>query len=311
MSATTADSTITNNNIPSNTISTSNTTPPTTTHPPPSIPNDTTIQRNSVATDEIIKRFLSADCICFDVDSTISREEGIDELAAYHGVGKEVSSYTSNAMNGNITLQQALHDRLHLIQPTRHSFDTFIQTHSFQLTPHIDELITLLHRCHKDVYLVSGGFKEMIVPIAKHLNIDENHVIANILIFDDTTGEYIGFDETQPTSRSGGKALALQYIKQQTKINQYKGIDGVEKQTISSIKIHGSASINDLIQRIVMIGDGVTDMEAAVEAVLFIGYGGVVEREKVKKSANWYIKDWNVLIDVLKKYCIKQETSSG
>lgn len=33
----------------------------------------------------------SADAVCFDVDSTVIREEGIDKLAGIAGVGKEVS----------------------------------------------------------------------------------------------------------------------------------------------------------------------------------------------------------------------------
>ncbi len=38
---------------------------------------------------EIIK---SADIICFDVDSTVIKEEGIDELAEYCGKGQEVAN---------------------------------------------------------------------------------------------------------------------------------------------------------------------------------------------------------------------------
>lgn len=32
----------------------------------------------------------NADCVCFDVDSTICTNEAIDELAAFCGVGKKV-----------------------------------------------------------------------------------------------------------------------------------------------------------------------------------------------------------------------------
>lgn len=38
---------------------------------------------------EIIK---SADIVCFDVDSTVIKEEGIDELAEFCGKGQEVSN---------------------------------------------------------------------------------------------------------------------------------------------------------------------------------------------------------------------------
>jgi phosphoserine phosphatase len=32
----------------------------------------------------------NADCVCFDVDSTVIKNEAIDDLAVYCGVGKQV-----------------------------------------------------------------------------------------------------------------------------------------------------------------------------------------------------------------------------
>lgn len=34
--------------------------------------------------------FRTADCVCFDVDSTVIQDEGIDELAKFCGKGDEV-----------------------------------------------------------------------------------------------------------------------------------------------------------------------------------------------------------------------------
>ena len=45
---------------------------------------------------------------------------------------------------------------------------------------------------------------------------------------------------------------------------------------------------------VVMIGDGVTDMQAKPPAALFIGFGGVVVREKVRDGADWFISDFSV-----------------
>jgi phosphoserine phosphatase len=44
------------------------------------------------------------------------------------------------------------------------------------------------------------------------LNISGDHVFANTLLFGDE-GEFTGFDATEPTSRSGGKAQAIEQIK--------------------------------------------------------------------------------------------------
>jgi phosphoserine phosphatase len=48
-----------------------------------------------------------------------------------------------------------------------------------------------------------------------------------------------------------------------------------------------------------MIGDGATDAEAKVSADLFVGFGGNQEREVVRKQADWFVYDFNVLIDEL------------
>ena len=49
--------------------------------------------------------------------------------------------------------------------------------------------------------------------MAFELGIPAENIIANQLLFG-TSGEYAGFDPTEPTSRSGGKAKAVQQIKQ-------------------------------------------------------------------------------------------------
>jgi phosphoserine phosphatase len=49
-----------------------------------------------------------------------------------------------------------------------------------------------------------------------------------------------------------------------------------------------------------MIGDGVTDMEAKPTAAAFIGFGGNVVREKVKAGADWFVTDFNDLIQALR-----------
>lgn len=57
----------------------------------------------------------------------------------------------------------------------------------------------------KAVYLVSGGFTQMIFPVAALLGLPKEHVFANTILFD-AAGKYAGFDREAFTSRSGGKA---------------------------------------------------------------------------------------------------------
>jgi len=53
----------------------------------------------------------------------------------------------------------------------------------------------------------------------------------------------------------------------------------------------------------IMFGDGATDLDARSNgpASAFIGYGGVQEREKVKKGADWFITSFQEVLDVLPK----------
>ncbi|KMQ89868.1 phosphoserine phosphatase [Lasius niger] len=127
------------------------------------------------------------------------------------------------------------------------------------------ELVSALQACGKHVFLVSGGFHCLIAPIALQLNIPPENIYANRLKFY-FTGEYAGFDENQPTSRSGGKAEVIEYLKKQ------KGF-----------------------KNIVHIGDGSTDLEASPPADAFIGFGGNVIRESVKARAQWFVMNFDDL----------------
>jgi phosphoglycolate phosphatase-like HAD superfamily hydrolase len=51
---------------------------------------------------------------------------------------------------------------------------------------------------------------------------------------------------------------------------------------------------------VIMVGDGVTDMEAKPPAAAFIGFGGKAVREKVKAGADWFVTDFNDLIQALR-----------
>lgn len=110
-------------------------------------------------------------------------------------------------------------------------------------------------------------YSQMIEPVADQLRIPYHRIYANTLLFNESDGSFAGFDEKEPTSRDGGKPAVIQ----------------------SLIDAHGYSSV-------VMIGDGATDMQAKPPAKVFIGYGGVIEREKVKEGADWYIYDFEVIL---------------
>ena len=220
---------------------------------------------------KIGKQLKNAKVICFDVDSTVLSNEGIDELAKYLKVYKEVSEITNNAMNGNIAFEISLEKRLNIMKPSINDINSFLKKNPPNFTEGVQDFIKILQH-NSEIYLVSGGFEPLIKPCAKILNIPYQNIIANKFIHNKETGEYISFDKTSFTSKTGGKKLALESIKE-----KYKDVDDFS---------------------MVMIGDGVTDLEAKPPADLFIGFGGITERKIVKEKCDYFAKDFNELINI-------------
>eukprot|EP00976_Prorocentrum_cordatum_P092710 1189068-Prorocentrum_minimum.AAC.3 len=63
--------------------------------------------------------------------------------------------------------------------------DAFVTENPPKLSPGVKQLIETLHAKGKDVYLVSGGFRQMINPVASALNIPRENISANTLLFND------------------------------------------------------------------------------------------------------------------------------
>lgn len=214
----------------------------------------------------------STPCVCFDVDSTVITTEGIDELAAFAGKKEAVSELTRRAMGGSVPFHEALEARLSLISPARTLLDRFLAAHPSVFTPGVEAVIGALHARGTHVYLVSGGFTQMIHPLAHTLRIPLDRVFANTILFKGggEGGGYAGFDTSAPTSRDGGKAEVMRILRAK----------------------HNYASI-------VVIGDGATDLQARPPADVMLGYGGVVEREAVKKGADYFFYDFKALLQYL------------
>ncbi|TVU50134.1 hypothetical protein EJB05_01491 [Eragrostis curvula] len=217
---------------------------------------------------EAIATWRDADAVCFDFDSTVCLDEGIDELAVFCGAGAEVAEWTAKAMTGLVEFEEALAARLSLFKPSLDQVENCLEQRPPRISPGISELIGKLKAKNVDVYLISGGFRQMIKPVALELGIPPDNIFANQLLFG-TSGGYVGFDPKEPTSRSGGKAVAVQHIRQK---RGYKTL--------------------------VMIGDGATDLEARQPggADMFICYGGVQMRESVARKADWVVSDFHELM---------------
>ena len=129
--------------------------------------------------------------LVMDVDGTLVRQEGIDLLAQEAGVGEKVAEITAQAMNGELDFATSLEARVALLKGLETSiFPKILE--QMEVTPGAESLITELHQRGYKLGLVSGGFHEVIDPIAKSLGIDL--VLANRLQTSDghLTGEVLG-----------------------------------------------------------------------------------------------------------------------
>lgn len=213
----------------------------------------------------------TADYVCFDVDSTVTTEEGIDVLAAACGKGEEVAAWTRKAMGGQVLFQDAIAARLKIIQPTTQTIQKLVSGHSFPLTPGMPELFATLRARQQNIILISGGLLPMIRPVAAKLNIPETDIYAIDLFFH-ADGSFRDFARDAPTARSGGKQKVMEILKKER---------GAKK--------------------IVMIGDGATDLEVMPVADGVIGFGANAVRDKVKKEADWFAMSTQEILDELNK----------
>jgi phosphoserine phosphatase len=111
--------------------------------------------------------------IVLDVDSTLTLDEGIDLLAQYVSpdAAHTVADITARAMRGELDFAQSLAERVAVLAGM--TLDDVAQaTRRVRLSVGADILVASLHAGGHLVGAVSGGFHEMIDPLARDLDLD-------------------------------------------------------------------------------------------------------------------------------------------
>ena len=206
------------------------------------------------------------DAVCFDCDSTLSRLEGIDELAVRAGCVSEVEPLTAAAMDGTLSIEQVYARRIALIRPDRAAIDWVGERYIADLVPGARETIAMLQRLGKSVHVVSGGLLQPVRHLALALGVPSANVHAVEVTFD-ANGAYRGFDETSPLTTANGKATVVREIAAR-------------------------------FGRTALVGDGVTDLRAREGGAFVVGFGGVAARPAVIAGADAFVHGPS-LLDVL------------
>jgi phosphoserine phosphatase len=188
--------------------------------------------------------------IVFDCDSTLARIEGIEELAGAHK--DEIAKLTEQAMSGAVPLEEVYARRLEITRPLRTQVALVGRRYIETAIPQAREVMAALKMLGKELRIVSGGLRMPVVTFAGWLGIGDDHVHA-VQVWFDSDHRINRFDRENPLTKSGGKQLV---------------VAGLPK------------------KRTVVVGDGMTDAEAAEAADCFVCFTGVVERPDVMKRAH-------------------------
>jgi phosphoserine phosphatase len=210
---------------------------------------------------------MNYDIICFDCDSTLSKIEGIDELARRAGCFEAMAKLTDQAMNGELPLEAVYGKRLETIRPNKAAIDWVAELYIAEIVDGVKKVFETLLSRDLEVHIISGGLRQAILPLAVMLGLPESHVHA-VDIYFHTDGSYQGFDKTSPLARSGGKHEICKRL------------------------LKGKSSL-------ALIGDGKTDMEAKQPGVTVIGFGGVCDRAVVRELADEFIFDLTEVLSLV------------
>ncbi|MDE2952555.1 MAG: HAD-IB family phosphatase [Chloroflexota bacterium] len=214
----------------------------------------------------------SYDLIFFDCDSTLSGIEGIDELARFKGKGDRVGLLTNKAMDGELDLAEVYGKRLRAIRPTRAQLKAVEERYWETMVEDAAEVIAALHYLGKQVFIISGGLTDAVKGFGRRLGVDASRIRAVELEYNELSGQWWRYHEPQAQQA-------------QTYLDFDEGPLTVSKGKSRII----SELAGDSPGRRIMIGDGASDLAAKEQVDLFIGYGGVLARDKVKAEADVFV----------------------
>ena len=108
-----------------------------------------------------------------DVDSTLIQDEVIELLADFAGTREHVAAVTERAMRGELDFSESLRERVATLAGL--PIEVLEQARSqIRLSVGAKELISAVHAAGGRVGAVSGGFSQILEPLANELSLDYN-----------------------------------------------------------------------------------------------------------------------------------------
>ena len=154
-----------------------------------------------------------------DFDSTFIRVEALEELAIIslknnrekEKILADIERLTNLGMDGKIPFAESIEKRIQLINANRTHLDLLIKRLKRKISTSIKRNKEFFKNYSEEIFIVSGGFKEFIIPVVEQYNIADEHVFANTFLFDEEDN-IIGFDKTNILAKKNGKVELLKSL---------------------------------------------------------------------------------------------------
>ena len=199
-----------------------------------------------------------------DFDSTFTQVEALDELARIslkdhperELIYKKIEDLTNASMEGRLSFTDSLEQRVKLLKANRDHLKQLVRHLRKKVSTSFSRNSIFFKNHHNEVLIVSGGFKEFIIPVVTEYHIRKENIYANTFLFDEND-KIIGYDRTNPLSQEGGKVKLLKEL--------------------------------DLQGDIFGIGDGYSDFQLKESGIIkkFFAYTENIERKSVTERADY------------------------
>ena len=214
--------------------------------------------------------------IIIDFDSTFIQIESLDKLAEITLKGNKdkeqilskIGKITNLGMDGEISFRDSLKERLKLININQDHISLLIKELHNYITSSFKNNREFIENNISNIYIISSGFIDYILPVVKYFGILEENVYANSFIFDDKNN-VIGFDETNLLSSDEGKVKLIE-------------------------------KLNLLVEDTYIIGDGYTDYQVKEfnKVKYFFAFVENIRRDKVLQKADYIINSFDEFLQI-------------
>jgi phosphoserine phosphatase len=160
-------------------------------------------------------------------------------------------------MNGLVRMEDVFARRMEIVRPGASEAAAIGKRYVETVEATAKATISELTRRGWASVIISGGFRQVIRPLADFLEVARVEAVDLHFAED---GSYRGYATDYPTTRTGGKGEVIAQLRSEFKP-----------------------------EKVVMVGDGASDMETRPVVDLFVGYGGFVARENVRRGSAAFV----------------------